>query len=229
MKKLIVAIDGPSGSGKSTLSRLLARELNYIHIDTGAMYRTVALAARRGGIAADDHESLGRLCTELTIHFERHDLQERVFLNGEDVSAVIRTPEMSLLTSRVSASPAVRTAMVELQRAMGLHGGVVLEGRDIGTVVFPAAEVKFFLSASDQARGQRRYEELRAKGLDVSLEQTIAEVVERDRADQQRLLAPLRQPADAVVIDSTTMTIQQVLDLMLTEVRARESLDGELQ
>lgn len=224
--ELIIAIDGPSGSGKSTLSRLLAAALNYTNIDTGAMYRSVGLAAHRSGIDPSDQQALADLCAGLSIEFMRNDTDERVWLNGEDVSEAIRTPEMSLMASRVSACPSVRKAMVDLQRAMGDKGGVVLEGRDIGTVVFPQAEVKFFLLASAEERGRRRYEELKAKGLDVDLQQTIAEVVERDDADSNRQHAPLIQAVDALAIDTTAMTIEQVLNEMMSVVAAERKRRG---
>ena len=222
-KKPIIAIDGPSGAGKSTLSKLLARELGLINIDTGAMYRCVALAAARRGIAPEDAEALGFLCQKLQIGFSRSNDGERVLLDGEDVSSAIRTPEISLLTSRVAACPAVRRAMVRLQQDLGRDGGVILEGRDIGTVVFPDADVKFFLSASAEERGRRRYEELRAKGATVDLQQTVAEVRARDAADSSREHAPLLQAPDAVVVDATTLDIPGVLAAMLDVVRTRLS------
>jgi len=220
-KKLIVAIDGPSGAGKSTLSKRLARELGYVNIDTGAMYRAFALAAHRKGIDPADHERLAALCPQVHVEFVRSEGAERVLLNGQDVSSEIRTPEISLLTSRISACPAVRKAMVGLQRKMGESGGVVLEGRDIGTVVFPSAEAKFFLLATPQERGRRRYEELKAKGLDVDLERTIDEVVKRDAADSSRADAPLLQAEDAVPIDTTCMSIDDVLEEMLRIIHHR--------
>lgn len=225
-RELIIAIDGPSGAGKSTLSKLLAARLGYVNIDTGAMYRGVALAARRLGIDPADNEALTRLCADLHIEFIRNNGEERVFLDGEDVSAAIRTPEVSLLTSKVAACPAVREAMVRLQREMGARGGVVLEGRDIGSVVFPQAEVKFFLVATARERGRRRYEELRAKGLDVDLEQTIAEVEARDAADSAREHAPLLQAPDALPIDSTAMSIDEVLVEMLRIIEERRQTRG---
>ncbi len=182
------------------------------------MYRSVGLAAHRAGIDPADQQALGELCQRLSIEFVRNGTTERVLLDGEDVSEAIRTPEMSLMASAVSACPAVRQAMVDLQRVMGEKGGGVLEGRDIGTVVFPQAEVKFFLLASAEERGRRRYEELRAKGLDVELLQTIAEVEQRDAADSNRQHAPLVQAAHALAIDTTTLTIEQVLEKMLAVV-----------
>lgn len=217
-KNLIIAIDGPSGAGKSTLSRLLSGRLNYINIDTGAMYRTVALAVDRAGIDLGDRYALDQLCQSLDIHFKRDGETETVWLGDEDVSTLIRTPEMSLLTSRVSACREVRAAMLTLQRQMGEDGGVVLEGRDIGSVVFPNAQVKFYLSASAQARGTRRYDELRQNGVEVDLKQTIAEVIQRDVADTSRENAPLIQADDAIVVDSTSMSIDQVLEFMLAKI-----------
>jgi cytidylate kinase len=226
LREFIIAIDGPSGAGKSTLSKLLARSLDYLHLDTGAMYRAVALAATRAGIDPEDQGALARLCRSITVDFARGEGGDQVLLNGRDVTAAIRTPEVSLLTSRVSACPAVREAMVRRQREMGGCGGVVLEGRDIGTVVFPDAEVKFFLVASARERGKRRYEELKARGLDVDLDQTIAEVEARDSADSSRRHSPLEMAPDAVAIDSTAMNIEQVLAAMLRVVRERRRQAG---
>lgn len=221
MKNLIVAIDGPSGVGKSTLSKLLSSELGYLNLDTGAMYRTVALAATRAGIDAADYAALQELCAGLDIEFASQNGDERVLLNGEDVSQAIRTPEISLLTATVAACPEVRDAMVARQRELGARGGVVLEGRDIGTVVFPDAQVKFFLKASPEVRGQRRFLELQAKGVEVGLARTIAEVKARDNADSSRVASPLTQADDAVVIDTTELDIPHVLERMISVVVER--------
>jgi cytidylate kinase len=218
MKKMIIAIDGPSGVGKSTLSKLLSLDLGYINLDTGAMYRAVALASLRQGIDANDHEALRQLCDKIVIEFIRDEKEERVLLNGEDVSAEIRKPEISLLTASVAACPDVRQAMVERQRVLGADGGVVLEGRDIGTVVFPQADIKFFLKASADVRGQRRFLELQTKGVDVDLARTIAEVQARDVADTSRTNSPLRQADDAIVVDTTDLNITQVLDRMFAVI-----------
>lgn len=229
-KRLIIAIDGPSGVGKSTLSQKLAAELGYLDIDTGAMYRSVAFLVRDQQIALDNSEQLKSLCDNLSIKFVTDAAGERVLANGCDVTTVIRTPEISQLTPLVAAQPLVRGALVRIQRQLGNAGGVVLEGRDIGTVVFPYADIKFFLIASAEERGKRRYEELRQKGLDVDLLQTIAEIEARDVADSSRELSPLKQAEDAVVIDTTYLSIDDVLQKMLLAVQnkqAKGSIKGE--
>ena len=216
---LVIAIDGPSGAGKSTVSRLLAQRLGYLQIDTGAMYRAVACLLQQAGIDPDDAAAVEALCRDVDIRLEQVDGQQRVYANGRDVTAGIRTPEMSLMTSRVSTLRPVREAMLQAQRRMGARGGVVLEGRDIGTVVFPDADVKFFLSASTEERGRRRYLELAAKGEPVTLEETVQAVADRDQQDSQRDLAPLRQAGDAIAIDSSGRTIDEVLDSMVAVCR----------
>ena len=218
-KPLIIAIDGPSGAGKSTLSRCVAQVLGYLNIDTGAMYRCVALAAQRQGVAPSDADGLARLSRSVRIRFTPSAAGERVLLDDVDVSDAIRTPEVSLLTPKVAAIPAVREAMVAQQRKMGEKGGVVLEGRDIGSVVFPAAEVKIFLIATAEERGRRRFDELTAKGEQIDLARTIAEIKERDRLDITRTHSPLVKPADAIEIDTTGLTIDQVQQRILQIVQ----------
>ena len=218
---MVVAIDGPSGAGKSSITKLLSRRLGYLHIDTGAMFRAVALMAKRAEIACDDDRGLEELCRGLKLAFCRDDGSCRVLVNGEDVSSAIRSEEIGLLTSCISARKPVRDALLTMQRVMGTEGGVVLEGRDIGTVVFPDAEVKFYLSASAEERGRRRFLELAARGEQATLEETIEKVVLRDRQDEGREHAPLRKAADAVVIDSTSLSMDEVLGLMESTVRSR--------
>lgn len=214
--KLIIAIDGPSGAGKSSVTRMLAARLGYIHIDTGAMFRAVALSASRQGVDPDDDTALAGLCRALDIDF---DSMNRVQVNGVDVSTAIRSPEISLLTSAIAVKPSVRNCLLKLQRKMGMNGGVVLEGRDVGTVVFPDADIKFYLTASPEERGRRRYEEIKARGGQVTLEQTVAEVVERDEQDLNRAVAPLRRADDAIEIDSTQLSLDDVLAKMEFAVR----------
>ena len=218
---VVIAIDGPSGAGKSTLTRLLARRLGYVHIDTGALYRTLALAVSRSGVSADDEAAVATICRKVEIEFRRDDGCCRVMADGEDVSEAIRTPEISMLTSRIAAQGAVREILLGLQHDLGRDGGVILEGRDIGTVVFPDAEVKFFLSASAEERGRRRFLELREKGCQATLEETIADVVKRDEQDADRELAPLRKAVDAVEIDSTGVSVEAVLNRMEQLFRER--------
>lgn len=227
--RVLVAIDGPAGAGKSTVAKLVAARLDFLLVDTGALYRTVALAALRAGFSFSDDDDVGALAEELAsarrikmeafVHGDERGV--RVLMDGEDVSGFIRTPEMSLGASRVSANPRVRAALLDMQRQAGENGGVVLEGRDIGTVVFPDAEVKFFLTASNTERAQRRQDELRAKGESVSFEQTLADVEKRDKADTERPIAPLRRADDANLVDSSGMPIAEVVDSMVRIVVAR--------
>jgi len=218
---LVIAIDGPSGAGKSTIARLLSRRLGYLQIDTGAMYRATAFLMNREGIDPGNPAALERFCAGLTVGFSTVNGIQRVFANGQDVTDQIRTPEMSLLTSRVAALKPVRDAMLLAQREMGRIGGVVLEGRDIGTVVFPDADLKFFLTASPEERGRRRHAELVAKGETVTLEETIAEVRQRDEQDSRRDLAPLRQADDAIAVDSTGVSIDEIVARMESFVREK--------
>ncbi len=219
---LVIAIDGPSGAGKSTIAGMLANRLGYIQIDTGAMYRAVAFLMKRDSIDMADSDQVEKYCAGLNISFDTADGAKRVLANGEDVSGQIRTPEISLLTSQVSALKPVREALMVSQRQMGRIGGVVLEGRDIGTVVFPDADLKFFLFASPEERGRRRYEELTAKGEKVTLEETVDAVIKRDEQDSSRDIAPLRQAEDAIPVDSTGLDIGGVLSLMESFVQQKK-------
>jgi len=220
---VIVAIDGPAGAGKSTIARRLADALGYVLVDTGAMYRTVALAAQRSGVPWNDGAALGGLARSLVaehaLAFERDaELGVRVKVSGEDVSDAIRTPDIAQGASTVSTHPEVREALLDLQRQAGEAGGVVLEGRDIGTVVFPHAEAKFFLTASAEVRAKRRHVELVAKGQNVTFEETLEDVKRRDAQDSGRAHAPLKQAEDAVLVDSTDLGIDETVARMLSHV-----------
>jgi len=218
----IIAIDGPSGAGKSTVAKLLAKRMRYTYIDTGAMYRAVALKAKEKGVRTEDESALARLASSLRIAFVGKNGEDRVLCNGEDITEMIRSPDISLLASDISTKASVREILVGMQRKMGGGGGVVLEGRDIGTVVFPNAEVKFYLDADPQERARRRFEELIGKGISVSFEETLEEVVQRDRNDTSRSVSPLTKAPDAIVIDSTDLSVEEVLDRMAQSIRARE-------
>ncbi|MBI3542542.1 MAG: (d)CMP kinase [Deltaproteobacteria bacterium] len=221
-QKLIVAIDGPAGSGKSTVTHLLARKLGYVHIDTGALYRAVALKAKELGISYDDAPALGRCALSCRLEFQwLNDDRNHVFLDGKNVSSLIRTPEISMAASKISAYPEVRDALLGLQRQLGEKGGVVLEGRDIGTVVFPNAHAKFFLTASVDSRARRRAVELEEKGVYLDFEEVKKQVVDRDRGDTERKVAPLKKAADALEVDTTNMTVGQVVDTLAMIVEER--------
>jgi cytidylate kinase len=222
----IVAIDGPAGAGKSTVARRLADALTYVLVDTGAMYRSVALAAKRAGVAWSDGPALGALARGIVekqaLVFERDPDPARgvrVKLEGEDISEAIRTPDVAQGASVVSAHGDVRAALLELQRMAGRAGGVVLEGRDIGTVVFPDAEVKFFLTASAEVRARRRHDEQVAKGQSGSFEDTLADVKRRDAQDEGRAVAPLKRADGAILVDSTALSFEETVARMLADVK----------
>ncbi len=221
MKKnrLVIAIDGPSGAGKSTAARRLAERLGYIYIDTGAMYRAIGWKAKREGIDPADEAKLADLCGRTEVTIKKDNSDPRFSVDGIDVTGEIRTPEMGMMASAVSRSPAVRARLLTLQRELGRGGGVVMDGRDIGTVVFPDADVKFYLEASAGERGKRRYLELKAKGMDVDRARITKEIEERDRQDSGRALAPLKKADDALLIDSSAMSIDDVLDRMLSAIK----------
>ena len=219
----IVAIDGPAGSGKGTISSRLADRFGYVVIDTGAIYRAVALLALREGISLGDASRLAERARRAEIRLERRGGTTLVFVDAVDVSEAIRAPEVSEAASRISALPAVREALLGLQRALGRAGGVVAEGRDIGTVVFPGADVKFFLTASEAERARRRTLQLREAGEDCDEGDVRAAIRRRDEADSSRAVAPLRQADDALLVDSSALSIEEVVDRMsahLESVRA---------
>lgn len=218
---VVVAIDGPAGAGKSTIARAVAGRLGYVYIDSGAMYRAVALWALRNGIAPDDSHKLDELARHARIEFAAGALT--VLLNGEDVSLAIREPEVSDAASKVSALPGVRRAMVDAQREMAAGTSVVMEGRDIGTVVFPDATIKIFLDANPEVRAERRAEELRGKGMDVGAQSVAQEMADRDRRDRTRTESPLVQAPDAIYVDTTGLSIKDVEEAVLRIIRGRVS------
>ncbi len=214
MKKVIVAIDGPAGAGKSSVASAVAQRLGLALVDTGAIYRSVALACLRAGLSLTDERAVAALLPALEISFRHQGGVNCVLLSGEDVTAAIRTPEISKAASTVSALPAVRAGLLELQRRLGRseQRGAVLEGRDIGTVVFPDAEVKFFITASDEVRARRRYDELKAKGLEVRFEDVLAEQRKRDLDDSTRAVAPLKPAPDALQLDTSALGLAEVIE-----------------
>jgi cytidylate kinase len=213
--KLTIAIDGPSGAGKSTVARSLAKRLGYIYIDTGAMYRSVALRAKEKSISPEDELALKQLASSLPITFSTKGGKTHVFCEGEDITEAIRTPEISRLASTISRQKGVREALVQMQREMGKEGGVILEGRDIGTVVFPDADVKFYLDAESNERAKRRYHEMVGKGVRVDYKEIQEELVQRDRHDMHRIHSPLKKADDALLIDSTHQFVEEVVEEMV--------------
>jgi cytidylate kinase len=216
---LIIAIDGPSGVGKTTTSKLVARALNLPHIDTGAMYRAIGLAAIRRDIDVHDAAALEALASQSHIAFEPGE-PPRVFLEGEDITSFIRTPQISMAASHVSAAPGVRRVLVRLQQELGRRNGGVLEGRDIGTKVFPETPHKFFLTARPEVRARRRHEELQAKGQEVAFETVLAEAVQRDRQDSTRADSPLMYDETYTVVDTSDLTIAEVVEEIVRKVQS---------
>jgi cytidylate kinase len=222
-RKLVIAIDGPAASGKSTTARLAAEALGYLHLDTGAMYRAVTLAVVREGLLPADADAIGTLVARLRVEERQLASGRRVFLNDEDVTDLLRTPEITRTVSAVAALPVVRAAMVREQRRMGADGGVVLEGRDIGTVVFPNADLKFFLIAGIEARAQRRLRDLEAIGERPDIDRLIEEIEERDRLDSTRAASPLRQAEGSIVLDTSNLTIPEQVEVVVRAARRMET------
>ncbi|MDL2233146.1 (d)CMP kinase [Ruminococcaceae bacterium OttesenSCG-928-L11] len=218
---LNIAIDGPAGAGKSTIAKTVARELGCIYVDTGAMYRAIGLFAVENGIPTKDAAALAPRLTEAKVAIEYREDGQHILLNGRDVSAEIRTPEMGMAASDVSAMPEVRAYLLDLQRDMAATHNVVMDGRDIGTVILPNANVKIFLTASAEERARRRHAEHVAKGENVSYNKILDDIVQRDSQDTSRASAPLKQAEDAVLVDSTGLTVAQVADAILKLVNER--------
>jgi cytidylate kinase len=223
-RRPVVTLDGPAGAGKSTVSRAVAAQLGYTFLDTGALYRSVALAAARAGLDTGDERALGELASSLaeshTVAFSGPVTEQRVTLNGEDISDAIRSQRVGSLASRISALGAVRAALLGLQRSFATEGGIVAEGRDLGTVVFPDAEAKFYVTATSEVRAQRRFLELASRGESPTFDEVHREILERDRRDRQRSVAPLRKADDAVEVDCSRLSVDEVVARIVERVRA---------
>ena len=216
---MIIAIDGPAGAGKSTIAKLIAKQLNLVYIDTGAMYRAVGLKAKRNNIACSEQEKIEEMLKNTEVELKNEHGATAVYLDGENVSEEIRLPEISRMASDISAVPVVRYAMVEMQRAMAKKTDTILDGRDIGTFVLPNADVKIFLTASVDERAARRYKELIARGENVKKEEVRSDIEKRDYNDSHRALAPLKKADDATEVDTTGMTIDEVCEKIISIVR----------
>jgi cytidylate kinase len=220
-KRLTIAIDGPSGAGKSTVAKSLAKQLGYVYIDTGAMYRSVALRAKEKSISPEDKLALSQLASSLHVTFVTDGEQTHVLCDGQDVTEAIRAPEISRLASTISKQKELREILVRMQRETGKEGGVILEGRDIGTVVFPDADVKFYLDAVGEERVKRRYQEMVEKGMKVDFKETREELMQRDHHDMHRDHSPLKKAEDAMFIDTTHRSVKEVVEEMVRIVRIK--------
>ena len=222
---IAIALDGPAGAGKSTIARRAAKALDYIYVDTGALYRAIGLAASRRGISADQTDDVNKMLREITVDLSFNEKGEQiVLLNGEDVSGLIRTPEASMMASAISAVPEVRAFLLDLQRNMAKTHNVIMDGRDIGTVVLPDAQVKIFLTASPEARAQRRYKELVEKGNDVSYDDVLQDVITRDYNDSHRATAPLKPAEGCVMVDTTELDFEQSVEKIISVIK--ENING---
>ena len=219
MKKIIIAIDGPAASGKSTTAKQVASQLGYLHIDTGAMYRAMALKVLRSKVDPKDSEKVAELAATTTVRLALRDGKVRIVLDGEEVSGEIRLPEVTNMVSPVSTVADVRQLMVKEQRAMGDEGGIVLEGRDIGTVVFPKAELKIFMLADARERAVRRRKELETTGVTITVEELEKEILERDRIDSGRAVSPLTKAEDAIELDTTHLSIEEQVNFIVEKAR----------
>ena len=214
-----VAIDGPAGAGKSTIAKLVAKEKGYIYVDTGAMYRGLAIHFLNRGIDPEDRDAVAEACRDAVVTIGYEDGVQQIYLNGENVTSMLRTEETGNMASKTSAIPEVREKLLELQRSLAREKDVIMDGRDIGTNILPDADVKIYLTASVETRARRRYDELREKGEDCSLEEISRDIKERDERDMTREIAPLKKADDAVLVDSSDMTIQQVVDEICSDCR----------
>lgn len=221
MSKFSVAIDGPAGAGKSTLAKAAAARLGFVYVDTGAIYRTVGLGTKKAGVDKTDATGVIALLPGLNIDLGYANGVQRMFLNGEDVTEEIRTPEMSTYASTVSALPEVRAYLMDMQRQMAVKYDVIMDGRDIGTVVLPDAGLKVFLTASADKRAMRRYKELQAKGTDVTYEEVLEDMIQRDARDMNRMAAPLKAAEDAVLLDTSEMTLEESVETLISMIEDR--------
>ncbi|MEL4861309.1 (d)CMP kinase [Pseudoflavonifractor phocaeensis] len=222
MKYKSIAVDGPSGAGKSTMAKKLARALGFLYVDTGAIYRTLGLFALRQGISPEDEAAVAKLLPMVSIRLDYgEDWVQKMYLNGEDVTDAIRTPEVSTAASQISAIPGVRDFLMDMQRDLAKQGNVIMDGRDIGTVVLPDADVKIFLTASAEDRARRRFEELAARGSRTDYETVLADIRERDHRDSTRSAAPLRQAEDALLVDTTGNSMEESFEVLLQTVREK--------
>lgn len=219
---IAIAIDGPAGAGKSTIARLAAKEMSFIYVDTGALYRTIGLCAQRNNIGSKDVDKILEMLKDIKVELAFNEKNEQiVLLNGEDVSALIRTPEISMYASDVSAIPEVRAFLLDLQRNMAKTNNIIMDGRDIGTVVLPDAKVKIFLTASAEVRAKRRYDELIEKGMDVKFEDVLNDVITRDYNDSHRETAPLKPAEDSIIVDTSNLNLEQSVEKLISIMKER--------